>query len=458
MRKEAKINKYTLFDKVQYTPHSKEQWDIHKSTARFRIPCCGRRFGKSMCAGHEMTAAMFIPDSYYWICGPTYKLGEKEFRVVFDDMIRKLKLGKEIKKSYNVKQGDMRIEMPWNTILEVVSAEKQDSLTGEGLDGVIVSEAAQHKRSTWEQYLEPALSDKRGWAIFPSTPRGFNWYQGLWQLGQQEEFPQYDSWQMPTWTNKAMYPGGVDDEEIQRIRMRVSEQYFRQEYAAEFTTFAGQIYDEFDPKIHVKHIEYNPLWRNYLVFDYGFTDPFVCLDIMVGPMDTVYVWREYQVRYKTTYEHGLTIKERENPEGYHVDCMFGDPRGADESATLAMIIGPVWGRVVPWLQGIEAVKRALKLKPDGSAGMYIDPSCVELIRQMQNLRRNEPKEDRNAKEGQHDYDDHGPDALRYFCSEYFVLGAGASLSDIYPSGYRGSEAETFFQDYGGLVLDDRIEF
>src|SRR5262245_7601262 len=155
---EAGIDKHVLFDEIGYVPHPKQQL-FHDSTARFRVPCCGRRFGKSLMVGHEMTGRMFIPDTMHWIVGPTYSLGEKEFRVVFDDLFRKLKLHdlKGVRKNYNVEQGNMSITMPWNTKLEVKSAEKQDSLVGEGLDSCIMAEAALHKRDTFQMYIEPAL-------------------------------------------------------------------------------------------------------------------------------------------------------------------------------------------------------------------------------------------------------------------------------------------------------------
>jgi hypothetical protein len=397
------------------------------------------------------------PDSWYWICGPTYKLSEKEFRIIHDDFVRKLQMRKYLKVSYNAKQGDMRIEFPWNTVVECTSATNQDSLLGEGLDGVVMSEAARHSQETWEMYIEPALSDKRGWADFPSTPRGYNWYQGLWQLGQQPEMSDYESWRFPTWTNDKIYKG-ADDPELQRIKAVVSPGYWKQEYAAEFTSFEGQIYDEFDPSIHVRDLRYVPAWRNYLVFDYGFSDPLVALDIMVDPSDNVYVWREYQVRYKTTWEHAHILKERENPPGYHIDHMFGDPRGADEAATIALVIGRVTGRDVPWIQGIEAVKRKLMIQPDGKPQLYIDRSCYQLIRQMQALRHKEVKEGHNAKEGQVDYDDHGPDALRYFIGEYFVLGAGMSLADAYDQPHLSSEAETFFRSHVSITLDTPVGY
>lgn len=463
MRRQADINKRALFEILDYVPRE-EQWEIHHSESRFVVPCCGRRFGKSLSAGMELTTYMMEPTPNdlrdrrrYWIVGPTYRLGEKEFRVVLLNLVQKLKVPK-LKFSNNVKQGDMRIEMPnGGPILEVVSADRPDSLVGEGLDGVIMSEAALHKASTWEMFIEPALSDRRGFAIFPSTPRGFNWYQGMWQLGQMPEMTDYDSWQFPTWTNTNMYPGGRFDSEILRIESTVSKQHFLQEYAAEFTAFEGKIYTEFSFHYHVKKIEYNPEWQNYLAFDFGYVDPFVVLDIMVDPSDRVLVWREYQVSGMATHEHGKVIAARKNPDGYHINGMFGDPRGADEIATLAPLLGHISGNSVGWSLGVEAIRAALKVRPDGTSGLLIDPSCVNLTRQMDQLRYAEVREGHNAQgrtgvERQHDYDDHGPDALRYFFNEFVVLRAGAgSLADVY-GGRARTEAATFFQNKMNVTL------
>ena len=79
--------------------------------------------------------------------------------------------------------------------------------------------------------------------------------------------------------------------------------------AALFTAYEGLIYADFDPQIHVPKIAYNPLWENYWTLDFGFKDPFVCLDVMVDPTNQrVYVWREYQVEQKIVSEHGVANK------------------------------------------------------------------------------------------------------------------------------------------------------
>jgi hypothetical protein len=453
MRKQPLISKTVLFEKLDYEPHSDAQWSYHNSNELYRVSCCGRRWGKSTAAGHDLTAYSFTPDSYYWIVGPTYRLGEKEFRIVFRDL-EKLGVMSKCKKSYNVTQGNMRIETPWHCVIEVVSADRPESLLGEGLDGAIMSEAAEHSGNIWTEYIEPALSDKEGWADFPSTPEGFNWFKDLYDYARAPGNDEWAAWRFPTWTNAARYPGGFDVEyhnadvdfhpgckcnpRLLSIFRRASIQYWLQEYGAEFTAVEGRIYPEFNDQVHVKPITYNPAWKNYWAFDYGFTDPFVCLDIMVDPSDNVYIWREYQVRFKSTWQHGQIIKDRLNPDGFHVDACYGDPRGADEAATLALHGLWIQSQDIGRERGYEAVHRMLKLRPDGNPGFLIDPSCTETIRQMMGLRRPKVREDKNAKgggarasEGQHDYDDHGPDALRYFANMRFVLGYGAGLADLY---------------------------
>lgn len=488
---EPGINMEALFESLGFEPHSPAQWEYCRSDARFNVPCCGRRWGKSISAGHRMTFKSFVPNSYNWIVGPTYALGEKEFRIVYQDY-NKLGILKHCRKSYSVGQGNMRIETPWGSVIEVKSAEKPDGLLGEGLSHVIMSEAAKHSRETWEQYIEPALSDLMGTADFPSTPQGYNWYHGLWLLGQSDfsklgksksvalkatnpNAPShtvgsssggprdYRSWSFPTWTNPVRYPGGLENAEIKRLKQNTSRVYFDQEYGAMFTAMTGAIYEEYDEMLHVKEHKFVPGWQNYLAFDYGFTNPFVCLDIQISPSDEVYVWREYYVRHVSTYDHAKILRDREQPAGYHVDGSWGDPRGPDEAATLSQFIGHVASQDVPWKLGVEMIKQLLLTDVRDKPRIFIDPSCTNLRRQLSQLHVKDStrrQQDLNEMQGdgniQHKVDDHAADALRYFVGPMFVLGMNTHLEDVYGNTYRGSESEDFLRVHDHMVLDTSI--
>jgi hypothetical protein len=465
---EPGIDDAALYKQLEFKPHSKGQSEYLFSTARFNIPCCGRRWGKSQAAGRRMTRKLFERDTYNWICCPSYRLGEKEFRVVWDDF-QKLGILKYCKKGYSLHQGDMYIDTPWNSHLLVVSAERQDSLLGEGLSHVIMSEAARHSRNTWEQFIEPALSDLRGTADFPSTPQGFNWFHGLYELGQayassgklgtkSGEAQNYRSWRFPTWDNIIRYPGGFEDIEIQRLKERVSDNYFRQEYGAEFTALTGAIYDEWDEKIHVQPCQFNPDIPNYQAFDYGFSNPFVCLDVQISPSDDIYVWREYVERYRSNMEHGAAIKNRANPPGYRVDGRWGDFRDPDAAATLGLIIGYVASMDVPWKWGVEQIKQFLKARK-----LFVDPSCTATIQSLSQLHVKPPSKSgvsisETAGDGniQHKIDDHCADALRYLIGPLYAMGAGSHFTDVYDLNgkpYQGSESDEFFKLHSGVSLD-----
>src|ERR1041385_3084290 len=90
---DAPISKSRLFtDVLGYYPHS-GQVDLHQDRTRFKVIRCGRRWGKTMFGGHEMTTRVLTPSPYAggpsigWVVGPNYTDAEKEFRIIYDDQI-----------------------------------------------------------------------------------------------------------------------------------------------------------------------------------------------------------------------------------------------------------------------------------------------------------------------------------------------------------------------------------
>jgi hypothetical protein len=459
------IDKKAIFKKIGYEPHSKEQWQYHESNARFRIPVCGRRFGKSTMAARDIIPKLLHPQrkGMYWIVGPTYDLGEKEFRVIWNDLIVKAQLGKDkrVKKAYRKNTGEMYIEFPWGTRLEVRSATHPETLVGESLDHVIMSEAAKHDNETFERYIRPALGDRRGGADFPTTPEGFNWLYEMWMLGQNPEFEDYSSWRYPSWTNPIVYPGGRQDAEILLIEKTTSKEWFEQEYAAGFSTFVGRIFKDFDETVHVRNHTFNPLWPNYMTFDWGYANPLAAIEFQVDPMGRVYVWREHYKANYTLQEHIAELKDRDNPVGYHLDLCFGDAADPEAAAYVSQnfkhcVADPM--AKTNWRQGIDLVNKKLKLYDTGLVAdefgtpiqephLIVTHECVSLIREM-NMYRAKPKLQSNANESGTNsvavkIDDHAVDALRYGLVHIFELGAAHHLTDV-ETANRNDDNSTFF--------------
>jgi hypothetical protein len=454
------LDRQTLYNAVGYQPH-REQLLYHNSQARYRIPVCGRRFGKSTMAGHDLEPKLFVRavkgTNMFWIVGPTYDLAEKEFRVIWDSLIIKMQLGKEkkVKKAYNKKQGNMFIHLPWDVRLECRSADHPENLVGEALDWVILSEAAKHKVETWERFIQPALSDKRGGADFPTTPEGFNWLHKLWQLGNDPAFKLYDAWSFPSWKNTVVFPGGFEDEEIQQIKATSTPEWFAQEYGADFASFVGKIFPEWDEKTHVTNVPFDPDLPNYIFFDFGYTNPLAAVEVQIGHHDEIRIWREHYKSFWTIEDHlNYMMFQREQPEGYRVDLAFGDPADPEAIRTISEKWVPCVGMPevksdFTWMDGINLMRAFMKPIPQETltGGLivvdeygtpapdrpryWVDHSCMNTIDEHNNYRSTEPIKGKNVPELGNKVKDHTLDAIRYGLLYIFKLGATSSLADVY---------------------------
>lgn len=449
--KQRVLNVQKFYDSLGYFPHPGQR-AFHASPARFKVVDAGRRWGKSKAGPHENVINMlFKKPTIGWVVAPTYDLGEKEFRVFWEILVDKMQIPTVKGRTFNnARTKDFRIETAWGSSIEVRSAEHPESLVGEGLDWVIMAEAAKLKLSHWEKYIRPTLSDKRGSAIFVSTPEGFNWFYDLYVRGQSKDHPDWWSLKSPTWHNTIMFPGGREDPEIKEVEETVAEEYFAQEYGAEFTSFAGRIYSEFDEGYHVlDSYQFNPNWPNYVAFDFGFRNPFVCLQVQVDPSDNVYVWDEYYSRNVTTPQHARNLKQDIQ---WRVDGAYHDPSGADEAGSILQ----VWHdtkeyrnervmqvQFVPspneWKMGVSRVKEWLKLRDEkrgqgprpklfvvrGGAGPE-GRGCPNTIKEFNTYRMKEESsakvsERRDPDESPRKKDDHAMDAVRYFFTGHFGL-------------------------------------
>jgi hypothetical protein len=476
------IDKKLFFEKVGYQPH-KLQWLFHDSEARFRIPVCGRRFGKSRMSSMDEAPGLLLPKKRGWIVGPTYDLAEKEFRVLWDLFILQLEFGKNkrVKKAYNKRSGEMYIEFPWQTRIECRSADHPENLVGEKLDFAIMSEAAKHKKDTWERYVRAALADNRGHATFPTTPEGYNWLHALWQVGRDPSEPDFESWQFPSWENPYVYPDGREDAEIKLVERTTANEWFLQEYGADFSAFVGKIYGEFQESVHVTDVKFHPEWDSYVGYDPGFTNPWAWIFFQIDPQDNVYVWREHYKPYMQLAEHIAFIRNLPQPEGYHLDLAFGDAADPEACVSISQNLVPAYAEPEAkknWREGIDLVKTFLKLQdvyspsgtllvvdehgtPKKQPKLFIDHSCKNLIYEFNNYRAPDTRPEQNVREQAKKHADHALDALRYGLMHVVKLGCNSRLTDLY-QGLNMADSERIDMlepsGEGGYFSFDDLEF
>ena len=223
-----RVRKLELFRYLGYAPHP-GQVEVHRSKAPRRVLVTGVRWGKSTAAVMEAVAALLEPreESTGWICGPSYDHAERIFSAVvhlveerFPHRLLELNLRERRIVVRNLSGG--------TSGLRAKSADNPTSLLGAGLDWLIVDEAARLRDDIWQNYLSQRLVDRRGWALFLSTPRGCNWFYRLYRRGCGFD-PQFASWCSPSWENPHL-----DRAVIEAEQDRLPPEVYAQEFAAEF--------------------------------------------------------------------------------------------------------------------------------------------------------------------------------------------------------------------------------
>lgn len=441
-----------FFEDLGYTPHP-GQIDLHMTRSRFRVVRCGRRWGKTFFGAREgdMGLLSACPStggpSIGWVVGPNYTDAEKEFRIIYDDM-RKIGIDKDsIKFVNNADSGSMHIRTSWGAEVIGKSAQHPEKLVGEGLNWVLMVEAGRHKRTTWGQYIRPALSDKRGWAIFSGVPEGKSsnsLLYALYERGQSSRFPSWSSYKRPSWTNTIVFPKGRRDPEILEAEADLTKDEFDRQYGAEFTEKTGVVMKEYDDDIHLGDFDYDPSWATYLAVDYGFTNPFVILVIQVSPFGDIRVIREFRRQELDTVEVARDFA-LEYPGLVRVaQKIYPDPAEPDDTRTLVRQLRIPAGRNTGGEIKIRLalIRRALKVQnlhlepgnPERRPTLMIDRThCQTLAWEMREGYKwpEHKSETRSDSENPLDKDNHGTEALGRFFRGHFgtsSLYGGSSVS------------------------------
>src|SRR5258708_25152356 len=170
------------------TPHP-GQSAVLDSPIRFRVVACGRRWGKTQMG---KIAALNVADrgGIVWWIMPSYAMAADVWRSL------KTSLGGEWAKKSEVER---TILLRGGGVLRVRSGDDPDSLRGAGLDLAVLDEAAFLRESVWAGAIRPALSDRRGKALFLSTPKGVgNWVSKVYGYGIDPNRAAWESWGFPT--------------------------------------------------------------------------------------------------------------------------------------------------------------------------------------------------------------------------------------------------------------------
>jgi phage terminase large subunit-like protein len=211
----------------------KWQQDVFKDQTRFKVIAAGRRCGKSRLATMMLIIkALEAPEgSAVLYVSPT--LGQSR-QIIWDSL---LEIGKPVIKSAHINNLD--ITLINGRKIHVRGADNSDTLRGLSLYYAVLDECAFIKQDTWEKIIRASLSDRKGEAMFISTPSGRNWFYEMYKLGFEGEDPEWKAWHFTTKDNET-----IDPKEVDAARKTLSSFAFKQEYEASFDNAGQEIFKE----------------------------------------------------------------------------------------------------------------------------------------------------------------------------------------------------------------------
>ncbi len=213
---------------LRYKPR-KWQLECHKDRGkRFRVYALHRRAGKTVMATMELINAafefkqelgLFVFIAPFLSQAKAIAWGMIKFRL--REMV--------VNKAIHINEAELTITFLHNgSKLKLFGGDNPDALRGVRVDGCVIDEVAQIRPEVWDDIIQPALSDRKGWAVFIGTPSGINLFS--------EKF--FKAKTLPDWVSRlfTVYDtDAIDAEEVERLKRDMSEASFKREYLCDFS-------------------------------------------------------------------------------------------------------------------------------------------------------------------------------------------------------------------------------
>lgn len=234
---------------IPYTPRPIWKEEIHKAleTHRFSVLVAHRRFGKTVgVINHILKNAVLTkkPNARYGYIAP-YRNQAKS--IAWDY----LKHYSAVIPGVKFNEGELSVDLPNGSRIRLFGADNAEALRGLYFDGIVLDEVADMKPEVWGEIIRPALSDRKGWAVFIGTPKGQNLFFDLYNQAMSN-----DEWFAGMY--RADQTNVLDEKELNSLRSETSENQFRQEFLCDFTASVDDTLISLDDALAAQSRDYKP--------------------------------------------------------------------------------------------------------------------------------------------------------------------------------------------------------
>ncbi len=170
-----------------------------------------------------------------------------------------------------VNASELWVELPNNGArIRIYGADNPDRLRGIYLDGAVLDEFGDMDPTVWSQVIRPALSDRKGWAVFIGTPKGKNTFHKLWVNAESDS-----DWF--TLSLKASQTGLLDADELADARRMMTDDEYAQEYDCSFEAavrgaYYGKEMNALDDAKQIAAVPHDPRLPVHTAWDLGMAD------------------------------------------------------------------------------------------------------------------------------------------------------------------------------------------
>jgi hypothetical protein len=404
------------------------QMEVFECPKRFRVLVAGRRFGKTQLALVELMRAVWErKGTTAWYVAPTAVQAKRIAWSRLKQLTRRYWAAKP-------NESDLSVRLQAGGTIALRGADTYDALRGHGLDFVVLDEFASMRPECWTEVLRPALSDRRGGALFIGTPQGPNHLFERFEHAQQD--PEWAAFRFSTAEG-----GNVSAQELASAARELDERLYRQEFEASFEHAAvGLAYHAFSRAENVRACEFDSNER--LVWALDFNVHPMCSVLVQRAGESVHVLDEMVIENANTPMacEAFLQKARKLAGGRTllVD-VYGDASGYQRRTSGT---DTDWGLIREFFARIPQVRmtvRAATSNPSvrdrvnvmnsrlcsatSERRLFVDPKCKELIRDFEQVRWRMDESGQATSEL--DKSDrkrtHATDALGYFVAEAFAM-------------------------------------
>ena len=378
-----------IFRKVGFTP-TVSQGPILDCSKRFILVVGGEQGGKSMVASKYLLQRAFEvdDDALFWLVAADYDRTRPEFDYLVEDFIS-LFGDKRVEATKIVNPGRIVVggaREKKRIVIETKSAKDPRTLFGRSPHGVLICEASQIDVETYSR-INTRVGASRGWVMMSGTyEHSLGWYPGLakaWEIGTETA----QSFKLPSPSNTHIYPGGVNDPEILRMKQDNSDQFFLERIMGEARPPAGLVFQEFRADMHIADVRYVRGEPVHLAIDPGYSDASALLAIQVID-GVIQVFDEMYDRHLVTSE--VITAARQRPWWRDVAMGVADIAARQHQAMPA--VAEIWlqeadlrliSNKVGINEGIERLRTFLRPNPlIGRPGVLIAPHCTGLLSEL----------------------------------------------------------------------------